>query len=41
MDPRVRKLAKLLINYSLELKKGQLLKIKGEYVSMPAYAGRL
>jgi aminopeptidase len=35
MDPRVRKLAKLLVNYSLQLKKGQLLKIKGEYVAMP------
>ncbi|MCX6833910.1 MAG: aminopeptidase [candidate division Zixibacteria bacterium] len=35
MDPRVRKLANLLINYSLQLKKGQLFKIKGEYVAMP------
>lgn len=35
MDPRVRKLAKLLINYSLGLKKGKLLKIKGEVVTMP------
>ena len=30
MDPRVRKLAKLMINYSLKLKKGQLLLITGE-----------
>jgi len=35
MDPRVRKLAKLLVNYSLQLKKGQLLKIQGEHVAMP------
>ena len=35
MDPRVRKLAKLLINYSLQLKKGQLLRIQGEHVAMP------
>jgi aminopeptidase len=35
MDPRVRKLAKLLLHYSLELKKGQLFKIRGESVAMP------
>jgi aminopeptidase len=35
MDPRVRKLARLLVNYSLELKKGQLVKIIGEAVTMP------
>lgn len=35
MDPRVNKLAKLLIHYSLKLKKGQLLKIRGEVVAMP------
>jgi aminopeptidase len=35
MDPRVQKLAKLLINYSLKLKKGQLLLIEGEYVTLP------
>ena len=35
MDSRVKKLAKLLIHYSLKLKKGQLLKIRGEQVSMP------
>lgn len=35
MDPRVQKLAKLLINYSLKLKKGQLLVIKGEVAGMP------
>ena len=35
MDPRVRKLARLLVNYSLKLRKGQLLLIKGEVVTMP------
>lgn len=35
MDVRVQKLAHLLINYSLQLKKGQLLKIQAEYVSLP------
>ena len=35
MDPRVRKLAKLMINYSLKLKKGQLLLIKGEIAAQP------
>ena len=35
MDPRVKKLAHLLINYSLKLKKGQLLKIQGESVTAP------
>ncbi len=35
MDPRVQKLARLLINYSLELKKKQLVKIQGEIVTMP------
>jgi len=35
MDPRVRKLAKLMINYSLKLKKGQLLLIKGEITALP------
>ncbi|MDZ4722856.1 MAG: aminopeptidase [candidate division Zixibacteria bacterium] len=34
-DPRVTKLAKLLINYSLKLKKGHLIKIQGEVVSLP------
>ncbi len=35
MDARLQKLAKLLINYSLKLKKGKLFKIMGEPVTMP------
>lgn len=35
MDQRVERLAKLLIHYSLRLKKGQLLKIQGEIVALP------
>ncbi|MBD3257894.1 aminopeptidase [candidate division GN15 bacterium] len=35
MDPRTRKLAHLLVHYSLKLKRGKLLKIRGEAVSMP------
>lgn len=35
MDPRVQKLAKLLLNYSLKLKKGQLLKIQGQIAAKP------
>jgi aminopeptidase len=35
MDPRVKKLAHVLIHYSLKLKKGQLVKIVGETVAMP------
>jgi aminopeptidase len=35
MDPRVQKLAHLLVNYSLKLKKGQLVKIQGEPVVLP------
>ena len=35
MDPRVERLAKLLVHYSLKLKKGQLLKIQGGYVAKP------
>jgi len=35
MDPRVEKLAQVMIHYSLKLKKGQLIKIVGEAVSMP------
>ncbi len=35
MDPRVTKLAHLLVHYSLNLQKGQLLKIAGESVSLP------
>jgi len=35
MDPRVRKLAHLLVHYSLKLKKGQLVILKGEVVTLP------
>ena len=35
MDPRVKKLAKVLIHYSLKLKKEQLFKIEGEIVTAP------
>ncbi|MEA2030743.1 MAG: aminopeptidase [candidate division Zixibacteria bacterium] len=35
MDSRIDKLAKLLIHYSLKLKKGQLLKIQGEISTLP------
>jgi len=35
MDPRVEKLAQVLVHYSLKLKKGQLLKIQGEYGTLP------
>lgn len=35
MDPRVQKLAKVLVNYSLKLKKGQLFRIEGEVVVLP------
>ncbi|UCD63527.1 MAG: aminopeptidase [Candidatus Zixiibacteriota bacterium] len=35
MDPRVEKLAKVLLHYSLKLKKGQILKIQGETVALP------
>jgi aminopeptidase len=35
MDSRVNKLAQLLINYSLKLKKGKFVKIQGESVSLP------
>lgn len=35
MDPRVSKLAKVMVHYSLKLKKGQTLKIAGEAVAMP------
>ena len=35
MDPRIDKLAKVLVHYSLKLKKGQLLKIQGELTSLP------
>lgn len=35
MDPRIKKLAEVLTHYSLELKKGQLIKIQGETATMP------
>ncbi len=35
MDPRVTKLANVLVHYSLGLKKGQLFKIKGEPETLP------
>ncbi len=35
MDPRVAKLAHLLVHYSLNLQRGQLFKIAGEPVSLP------
>ena len=35
MDARIQRLAETLLNYSIKLKKGQLLKIQGEAVAMP------
>jgi aminopeptidase len=35
MDPRIERLAGTLVRYSIGLKKGQLLKIQGEAVSIP------
>lgn len=35
MDQRIDRLAKVLIHYSLRLKKGQLIKIQGEVVTLP------
>lgn len=35
MDPRIQKLARTLIHYSIGLKKGQLVKIMGEAVALP------
>jgi aminopeptidase len=35
MDPRIQKLARLLVNYSLKIKKGDLFLIKGEIVTLP------
>ncbi len=35
MDPRVKKLAKVLVHYSVKLKKGQLVRIQGEYAALP------
>ncbi|MCK4462350.1 MAG: aminopeptidase, partial [candidate division Zixibacteria bacterium] len=35
MDPRVEKLARVLVHYSVKLKKGQLVKIAGEVAALP------
>jgi aminopeptidase len=35
MSDRTQKLANLLVNYSLKLKKGDLFKIQGEVVALP------
>jgi aminopeptidase len=35
MDPRIEKLAKTLIHYSIGLKKGQLVQIQGEVTALP------
>jgi len=35
MDPRIKKLARVLLHYSLKLKKGQLLRIQGELSGLP------
>ena len=35
MDVRVQKLARVLVNYSLKVKKGQLFRIEGELVTLP------
>jgi len=35
MDPRVNKLAKVLVHYSVGLKKGQIVKITGEVAALP------
>ncbi len=35
MDQRIEKLAKVLLHYSLKVKKGQILKIQGELVTLP------
>jgi len=35
MDPRVEKLAKVLVHYSVKLRKGQLVKITGEVAALP------
>ncbi len=35
MDSRITKLAKLLVNYSLKVKKGQLVKIRGSVATLP------
>ncbi|MFZ5980845.1 MAG: aminopeptidase, partial [Candidatus Zixiibacteriota bacterium] len=35
MDPRIKKLAQVLVNYSVKLKKGQLVRIQGETITLP------
>ncbi|RKX22217.1 MAG: aminopeptidase, partial [Candidatus Zixiibacteriota bacterium] len=35
MDSRIERLAKVLIHYSLKLKKGQIFRISGGVASMP------
>ncbi|MFH1373890.1 MAG: aminopeptidase [bacterium] len=35
MDPRIKKLANVLVHYSIKLKKGQLFRIEGEIVTRP------
>ena len=35
MDNRIKKLAEILVHYSVKLKKGQLVKIQGEQVALP------
>jgi aminopeptidase len=35
MDPRVKRLAETLVHYSINLKKGQLLRIQGEVTGLP------
>ena len=35
MDPRIEKLADVMVNYSLELKQGQWVKVQGGPISMP------
>lgn len=35
MDPRIDRLARLLVHYSLKVRKGQVVKIQGEAVTMP------
>jgi aminopeptidase len=35
MDPRMQKLAKLLVRYSLDLKPGETVYLDGHFVSLP------
>ncbi len=35
MDPRVERLADIMVNYSIEVKKGDLFKIQGSYLALP------